>query len=106
MASASTPSDAYALQDVGLDTYEANVALGHGEDERDYTAMAQMLHAVGADRISVLTNNPDKVLQLTALGIDVAEQVPTSVHVTEANRRYLTAKVSHTAHNLNLAASF
>lgn len=98
--------DAYALQDAGFDTYEANVALGHGEDERDYTAMAQMLQAVGADRISVLTNNPDKVLQLTALGIEVAEQVPTSVHITEANRRYLTAKVSHTAHTLALPTSF
>ena len=98
--------DAYALQDAGFDTYEANVALGHGEDERNYTAMAQMLQTVGADRISVLTNNPDKVLQLTALGIEVAEQVPTSVHITEANRRYLTAKVSHTAHILALPTSF
>ena len=98
--------DAYTLQDAGFDTYEANVALGHGEDERDYTAMAQMLQTVGADRISVLTNNPDKVLQLKALGIEVAEQVPTSVHITEANRRYLTAKVSHTAHTLALPTSF
>ena len=52
--------DAYALQDAGLDTYEANVALGHGEDERDYTVAAQMLRALGVDRIALLSNNPDK----------------------------------------------
>src|SRR3712207_1824609 len=68
--------DAYALQDAGLDTYQANLALGHGEDERDYRAAAQMLHAVGADRIALLSNNPDKAGQLQALGVEVAETVP------------------------------
>src|SRR5215211_5541580 len=52
--------DAYALQDAGLDTYEANRALGRGEDERDYTVAAQMLLTLGADRITLLSNNPDK----------------------------------------------
>src|SRR3954471_14452733 len=61
--------DAYALQDRGLDTYEANVALGRGEDERDYTAAAQMLLALGAKRIRLLSNNPDKAAQLDVLGI-------------------------------------
>src|SRR5947207_3271998 len=63
--------DAYALQDRGLDTYEANLALGHGEDERDYTVAAQMLHALGAGRVALLSNNPDKVEQLCRLGIIV-----------------------------------
>src|SRR5919197_1307857 len=63
--------DAYSLQDAGLDTYEANVALGHGEDERDYAAAAQMLDALGACRIALLTNNPDKVDQLRGLGVTV-----------------------------------
>jgi GTP cyclohydrolase II len=96
--------DAYALQDGGLDTYEANVVLGRGEDERDYTAAAQMLHALGADRVRLLTNNPDKAAQLTAHGITVAERVPTGVHVSSSNVRYLRAKVEHTGHTLALPA--
>jgi GTP cyclohydrolase II len=94
--------DAYALQDAGLDTYEANTALGRGEDERDYTAAAQMLLAVGADRIRLLSNNPDKATQLEDLGIAVTERVPTGVHLTDANARYLTAKRDHTSHTLSL----
>ncbi|MEV6301327.1 GTP cyclohydrolase II [Actinoplanes sp. NPDC051861] len=94
--------DAYALQDTGLDTYQANLALGHAEDERDYTAAAQMLTALGADRIRLLSNNPDKATQLDALGIEVTDRVPTGVHLSEANARYLTTKRDHTAHTLNL----
>ena len=56
--------DAYALQDTGLDTYEANVALGHGEDERSYAVAAQMLQALGVSRVALLSNNPDKAAQL------------------------------------------
>lgn len=94
--------DAYALQDAGMDTYEANVALGHGEDERDYTAAAQMLATIGAKSVRLLSNNPDKTAQLIALGIDVTEQIPTGVHLSPANHRYLAAKRDHTAHTLNL----
>ena len=96
--------DAYALQDAGLDTYEANVALGHDEDERDYTAAAQMLAALGVGRVRLLTNNPDKVGQLNALGVEVTEQVPTGVHLSAANAHYLAAKRDHTAHTLELPA--
>ena len=96
--------DAYALQDAGLDTYEANLALGRGEDERDYTAAAQMLRALGTDRVRLLSNNPDKALQLGALGIRVTGRVPTGVHLTEANAAYLSAKVSRTHHTLALPA--
>jgi len=94
--------DAYALQDAGLDTYEANLVLGHGEDERDYTVAAQMLHALGQHRIRLLTNNPDKADQLSALGISIAETVPTAVHLSSANARYLAAKVRRGAHTLHL----
>ena len=96
--------DAYALQDAGLDTYEANVALGRGEDERDYRAAAQMLRALGADRIRLLSNNPDKAVQLDAYGITVSERVPTGVHQSAANTRYLVAKREHTAHTLEVSA--
>ena len=94
--------DAYALQDTGLDTYDANLALGRGEDERDYTAAAQMLTALGAGRIRLLSNNPDKAGQLRGLGITVTEQVRTGVHLSAANARYLSAKRDHTAHTLDL----
>jgi GTP cyclohydrolase II len=97
--------DAYALQDQGLDTYDANTALGHGEDERDYTAAAQMLDAVGIHRVRLLTNNPDKVSRLGALGIAVDEVVPTGVHLTEANARYLRAKRDRTGHLIDLPAA-
>ena len=53
--------EAYALQDAGLDTYEANLALGHREDERSYLVAAQMLQALGVSRVALLSNNPDKV---------------------------------------------
>ena len=94
--------DAYALQDAGLDTYEANVALGRGEDERDYTAAAQMLLALGAKRIRLLSNNPDKAAQLAACGVQIAERIPTEVHLSAANLRYLATKATHTAHTLDL----
>jgi GTP cyclohydrolase II len=94
--------DAYALQDAGLDTYEANLALGHGEDERDYTAAAQMLHTLGAGRITLLSNNPDKVAQLVDLGIDVVSQVPTGVYLSPSNARYLATKANHSGHTLDL----
>jgi len=94
--------DAYALQDAGLDTYAANRALGRGEDERDYTAAAQMLLTLGADRIALLSNNPDKAAQLQALGVDVPQRVSTGVHLSAANAAYLQAKVRHTAHTLDL----
>lgn len=87
--------DAYALQDTGLDTYEANLVLGFAEDERDYAAAAQMLLALGVDRVDLLTNNPDKVAQLEDAGIRVNSRVPTGVHLTHANGRYLAAKAWH-----------
>ncbi|WP_433794054.1 GTP cyclohydrolase II [Actinoplanes sp. CA-252034] len=95
--------DAYALQDLGMDTYEANRALGHADDERDYTAAAQMLAALGAESVELLTNNPDKSQQLRDLGVDVRAVRPTGVHASPANVRYLQAKVAHTKHTIDLA---
>jgi GTP cyclohydrolase II len=94
--------DAYALQDGGLDTYQANLELGRGEDERDYTAAAQMLQALGVTRVALLSNNPDKADQLTRLGVEIAQRIPTGVHLSGANARYLATKALHSAHTLDL----
>ncbi|MFJ7249263.1 GTP cyclohydrolase II [Kitasatospora sp. NPDC098652] len=95
--------DAYALQDSGLDTYDANTALGLPEDGRDYTAAAQMLTALGVDGVDLLSNNPDKAAQLAGLGITVHRRVPTGVHLSASNVRYLTAKVERTGHSIELS---
>jgi GTP cyclohydrolase II len=97
--------DAYALQDTGVDTYEANLALGHREDERSYAVAAQMLHALDVSRVALLSNNPDKVSQLRSYGVAVVSQVPTGVHVSAENVRYLEAKVRRGGHTLDLGAA-
>jgi GTP cyclohydrolase II len=97
--------DAYALQDLGLDTYEANLALGHGEDDRDYQPAAQMLLAVGVDRVRLLSNNLAKAAQLELHGISVEEVVLTGVHLSPANERYLRAKHDRGGQLLSLHAS-
>jgi GTP cyclohydrolase II len=94
--------DAYALQDAGLDTYEANIALGFGEDERDYTVAAQMLHALGLTRVALLSNNPDKATQLSTLGVTVTDRVPTGIHLSAANADYLATKARRGAHTLRV----
>jgi GTP cyclohydrolase II len=94
--------EAYALQDGGVDTYDANLALGHREDERSYVAAAQMLHALQVSRVTLLSNNPDKARQLRSCGVTVVAQVPTGVHVSDANVRYLETKVLRGKHMLGL----
>jgi GTP cyclohydrolase II len=97
--------DAYALQDGGLDTYEANVALGHREDERSYLATAQMLRALGVLRLALLSNNPDKARQLRRFGVTVTECLPTKVHLSATNGRYLATKATRGAHTLDVPLS-
>ena len=97
--------DAYALQDTGLDTYEANLALGHGEDERSYLVAAQMLQALGVSRVALLSNNPDKARQLRRFGVTVAALVPTGVHLSAANARYLATKARRGAHTFDFRLS-
>lgn len=94
--------DAYALQEGGLDTYEANRALGFAADERDYTVAVQMLQALGVERLDLLSNNPDKAGQLEAYGIEVEQRVHTGLHVGPANVDYLAAKAEHGGHVLRL----
>jgi GTP cyclohydrolase II len=97
--------EAYALQDGGLDTYEANLALGHCEDERSYLVAAQMLQALGVLHVALLSNNPDKAQQLQRFGVTVTERVPTAMHLSEANARYLATKAQRGAHTLDVPFS-
>ncbi|TFH93691.1 GTP cyclohydrolase II [Vibrio ouci] len=94
--------DAYKLQSEGMNTYEANNHLGFGDDLRDFTEAAQMLKALGAERIRLVTNNPKKVNDLKEYGIEIEEVVNTSAHVKDGNEGYLQAKVSHGKHNLDI----
>ncbi|MBB1252602.1 GTP cyclohydrolase II [Streptomyces sp. OF3] len=93
--------DTYLLQDRGVDTFEANRLIGREADERDYGVAAAMLHAIGMDRIRLLTNNPDKVEQLSEHNIDVVSAVPTGIHLTPENTRYLKDKAFHGGHSLS-----
>jgi GTP cyclohydrolase II len=97
--------DAYALQDGGLDTYEANLALGHREDERSYLVAAQMLQALAVGQVALLSNNPDKARQLRRFGVTVSAVVPTGVHLSATNARYLAAKARRGAHTLDVPLS-
>ncbi|MGC1270643.1 MAG: hypothetical protein WA842_08620 [Croceibacterium sp.] len=83
------------LQDQGLDTFEANLALGYVEDGRSYQVAAEMLLALGVDRIDLLTGNPSKTRQLTEHGIEVDRVLTTALHGTPFNLRYLRTKAAH-----------
>ncbi|MBN1341208.1 MAG: bifunctional 3,4-dihydroxy-2-butanone-4-phosphate synthase/GTP cyclohydrolase II [Phycisphaerae bacterium] len=91
---------AYALQDEGLDTVEANEALGLPADRRDYGVGAQILRDLGLKRLRILTNNPKKINRLEVYGIQIAEQVPIIIPPNEVNRRYLETKRDRMGHLL------
>ena len=89
---------AYALQDRGLDTVDANRRLGFADDERDYAHAAAMLRALGIDQVRLLTNNPAKVEGLEAAGIKVAERVPHHMPANPHNADYLATKRKKSGH--------
>ena len=89
---------AYALQDRGLDTVDANARLGFADDERDYGHAAAMLRALGVDRVRLLTNNPAKVAGLEAAGIAIAERVAHHMPANSHNADYLAAKRARSGH--------
>jgi len=91
---------AYALQDRGLDTVDANQRLGFADDERDYGHAAAILRALGVDTVRLLTNNPSKVEGLEAAGIKVAERVPHHMPANPHNADYLAAKRKKSGHLL------
>lgn len=95
---------AYSLQERGLDTVDANLALGLPADARDYAAAAGILADLGVDRVRLLTNNTDKVNQLRDLGLDIVEQVPLLVGVGPNNHQYLATKAERMGHLIDGAA--
>jgi GTP cyclohydrolase II len=94
---------AYALQEQGLDTVEANQALGFRDDERDYAVAAHMLRSLGVKSVRVVTNNPDKIRQLTQHGVEVSGRVPHVIPPNEFNRFYLETKARRSGHMIDLA---
>lgn len=93
---------AYNLQDVGYDTVDANLILGHQPDQRDYRVAAAMLKDLGVQSVRLLTNNPDKINGLEAEGVDVVERVPLQTAVTVNNASYLGTKARRMHHLLDL----
>lgn len=92
---------AYALQDKGHDTIDANTALGFASDARDYTAAAHMLNLLGVTSLRLLSNNPDKAKALIELGIDVVEQLPLVIAANPFNTAYLATKRDRMGHFQN-----
>jgi GTP cyclohydrolase II len=91
---------AYQLQDGGMDTVEANESLGFAADAREYDFPAKILKKLGATRIRLLSNNPDKVLQLEAGGIKVVQRVPCQPRISKTSRAYLETKRRKMGHLL------
>ena len=91
---------AYALQDQGYDTVEANHRLGFEDDERDFRIGAKMLQALGFNSVRLMTNNPAKVAKMEATGVRVAERVPIKVGLRPENEKYLATKAAKSGHLL------
>ena len=89
---------AYSLQDEGLDTVEANLALGFRDDERDYAVAAHMLMSLKIESVELMTNNPKKIDQLRQYGIKVTKRIPHIIEPNEHNRFYLETKAAKSGH--------
>ena len=91
---------AYALQDQGLDTVDANLVLGFRDDERDYEIAAHMLASLNVGSVRLMTNNPRKIEELARLGILVNGRIPHVIPATEWNRFYLETKATRSGHEI------
>jgi GTP cyclohydrolase II len=97
---------AYALQDQGADTIEANLQLGFGIDEREYNQCAEVIKLLGARRLRLMSNNPDKLRSLRDAGLEVVERVPLEVKAKEPAFKYLLTKKEKMGHLLRLNGIF
>jgi 3,4-dihydroxy 2-butanone 4-phosphate synthase / GTP cyclohydrolase II len=97
---------AYALQDQGADTIEANLQLGFGIDEREYGQCAEVIKLLGARRLRLMSNNPDKLRALRDAGLEVVERVPLEVKAKEPAFKYLLTKKEKMGHLLRLNGIF
>ncbi len=95
---------AYKLQDEGLDTVDANVALGFPPDMREYGTGADILKDLGLKRIKLITNNPGKISGLEEYGIEIVERVPILIKPNEFNEKYLDTKALRMGHLMNLSS--
>ena len=91
---------AYALQDEGMDTVEANIHLGFQPDQRDYGIGAQILTELGLSKMRLLTNNPRKRAEISGYGLEIVERVPLIIEPGLHNERYLATKVAKFGHDL------
>lgn len=92
---------AYKLQDEGMDTVQANIKLGFGEDERDYGIGANIMRELGLGKIKLISNNPIKRVGLEGYGIEIVETVPLIIEANPFNRFYLETKANKMGHNLS-----
>lgn len=93
---------AYHLQDEGLDTVDANLALGHPADDRSYSFASNMLNLMGIDNIKLMTNNPLKVSALERNGINIIERVSIIVGISDQNKSYMSTKAERMGHHLEV----